>query len=163
MRRLSFVGALIVISLAFASQAAAATTVPVSMTFTEALIAGLPGQQPCPDIALNFNCGSGEVIPFGHATEEIAFGVACGGTCDLRRIDLAAGSIFMEETASNFSCPGVCGSQGPLGTPFSLTLSDVIVGGTRIFEGATGSLSGTVVVAGWHGQIKLSGTITLTS
>ena len=75
---------------------------------------------------------------------------------------MADGSIFMEETASNFSCPGVCGSHG-LGAPFSLTLTDVIVGGTGIFEGATGSLSGTVSIAGFHAQIKLSGTITLAS
>ena len=161
MQRLLLVAGLVVISLVFTSQAIAATTVPVSMTLTEALMAGSPGQQPCPDIALNFNCGIGEVTPFGHATEEIAFGTACGGTCDFRRIDLADGSIFMEETASNFSCPGVCGSHG-LGAPFSLTLTDVIVGGTGIFEGATGSLSGTVSIAGFHAQIKLSGTITLT-
>jgi hypothetical protein len=163
MRRLLFVGPLIVISLVFASQAAAATTVPVSMTLTEPLMAGFPGQQPCPDIALAFNCGSGEVMPFGHATEELAFGSACGGACDLRIINMAGGSIFMEETASNFSCPGVCGSHGPLGTPFSLTLSDAIFAGTGIFEGATGSLSGTAVIGGWHAQIKLTGTITLTS
>jgi hypothetical protein len=161
MKRLLLVAGLVVISLVFTSQAIAATTVPVSVTLTEALMAGSPGQQPCPDIALNFNCGIGEVTPFGHATEEIAFGTACGGTCDFRTIDLADGSIFMEETAGNFSCPGVCGSQG-LGAPFSLTLTDVIVGGTGIFEGATGSLNGTVVIAGFHAQIKLSGTITLT-
>ena len=41
--------------------------------------------------------------------------------------------------------------------------SDVIVGGTGIFSGATGTLSGTVVGAGWHGQIQLAGTITLAS
>ena len=38
----------------------------------------------------------------------IAFGAGCGGTCDLRTINLAGGSIFIEETFSDFSCPGVC-------------------------------------------------------
>jgi len=37
----------------------------------------------------------------------------------------------------------------------------VIVGGTGIFEGATGTLTGTVRAAGLQSQIKLSGTITV--
>ncbi len=139
---------------------AGTTTVPVSMTLTEPLKAGTPGSAPCPDIHIAFNCGSGEVIPFGHATEAVAIGI-CGETCSMREIDLAQGSIILQETVTDFSCPGVCGSQGPLGTPFTLTITDVVIDGTGIFSGATGSLSGTVVAAGFHGQIKLAGTITL--
>jgi hypothetical protein len=162
MRRIVFLLGLVALSAAFASQAAAGTTtVSVSMTLTEPLKAGTPGSSSCPDIGFNFNCGSGEVIPFGHATEEANLGV-CGDTCSIREIDLSQGSIILQETVTGFSCPGVCGSQtSNTQTPFALTISDTVIDGTGIFDGATGSLSGTVVGAGWEAQIKLSGTITL--
>ena len=107
-------------------------------------------------------CRSGEMIPLGHATETIVFGAGCGGTCDLRTINLAGGSIFIEETFSDFQCPGVCqtGRRG-IGFPNSGTLTDSVIGGTGIFEGATGSLTGTVRAAGLQSQIKLSGTISI--
>ena len=100
------------------------------------------------------------------------FGAGCGGTCDLRIINLDGGSIFIEETFSNVQFPGSSqnSSRGgppsfsvsfPPGLPGSGTLTDVIIGGTGIFEGATGTLSGTVRFAGLKSQIKLSGTITL--
>ena len=144
-----------------ATPAAAGTTVPVSMTLIEPLMAA--GKQGC--TVANGNCGSGEVRPFGRATETLEFGAGCDGNCALRTIHLAEGSIVVEETAANFSCPGPCGSHPGLADwfPFSLTLSGVVVGGTGIFEGATGTLTGTVKTAGWHAQIKLSGSITLAS
>jgi hypothetical protein len=158
MRRIVFLLGLVALSAAFASQAAAGTTtISVSMTFTESLIAG--PVQGC--TVHDGNCGSGEVIPLGHATETIAFFAGCGGACDFRTINLANGSIFMLETAGDFSCPGACTSQFPHGGAFSATLTDVIVGGTGIFSGATGALSGTVRSAAYEGQIKLAGTITL--
>jgi hypothetical protein len=155
MQRLLLLAGLVIVSLAFASQAVANTTVPVRMTFTEPIVPGFV--KGCPVAATGF-CGSGEVIPLGHATETIEFGAGCGGTCDLRTINLAGGSIISEETFSNFACPGVCGSRG-LGFPISGTLTDTIVGGTGIFKDATGSLTGTVRAAGLESQIKLSGTI----
>lgn len=142
-----------------AMPAAAATNVSVRMTFTESLVAG--DVQGCS--VHDGNCGSGEVIPLGHATETIAFFAGCGGACDFRTIDLPTGSIFLFETASDFSCPGSCTSQWPHGGAFTATLTDVIVGGTGIFSGATGNLSGTVRAAAYEAQIKLSGTITLAS
>lgn len=163
MRRSVFALAALVVSLGVAAPAAAATsTVAVQMTFTEPLKAGFPGSGPCPDIAIDFNCGSGQVIPFGHATEEVAIGV-CGETCNIREIVLPQGTIILREIITSFSCPGVCGSQGPLGTPFELTSTAIVIDGDGIFSGATGSLTGTVVAAGWHGQVKLAGTITLVS
>ncbi|MFN2628948.1 MAG: hypothetical protein ABR569_09980 [Gaiellaceae bacterium] len=156
MRRLLLLGVLAIAVLAFSSQAAANTTVQVSMTFTEPIVPAFKSGD-CPVVPEGF-CGSGEVIPLGHATETIDFGAGCGGTCDLRTIYLAGGSILIEETFSNFACPGVCGSRG-LGQPTSGTLTDTIIGGTGIFEGATGSLTGTVRAAGLESQIKLSGTI----
>jgi hypothetical protein len=161
MTRWTIVLGLVATALAFAGVAAAGTSsVALSMTLTEPLTSGAPGSAACPDIALNFNCGSGEVIPFGHATEEVLIGV-CGATCNFRQIDLPQGSLFLLEEVTSFSCPGACGSQRPAGGPFTLTLADSVVGGTGVFAGATGSLVGTVVAAGWHGQVKLAGAITL--
>jgi hypothetical protein len=133
----------------------AATTVPVSMTFTEPVIHDIHSGCPVlPDL-----CGSGQVIPFGHATETIQFGRACNGGCDLRTINLADGSIFIDEVFSNPTCPGVC--QPNPAAPNSGTLTDTIVGGTGNFSGASGNLSGEVTAAGPANMIKLAGTITL--
>jgi hypothetical protein len=154
-------GAAVVLALALviaALAAAGTTTVQVSMTFTEPLIPGFV--KGCPVAPEGF-CGSGEVIPFGHATETIDFNAGSGGSCDLRTINLAAGSIFSDETFSNPGCPGVC--QPNRAEPSSGTLTDTVVGGTGIFTGASGTLSGTVRGNGPESQIKLSGTITLTS
>jgi hypothetical protein len=144
-----------------ASPAAAETTVSVSTTFTEPLIAN-GAQGNCPDIGLAFNCGSGEVIPFGQATEEVLID-ACGPGCGFRFINLPQGSIVLQETGSDFSCSGACGSEFPHGAPFSATLADVVIDGTGIFEGATGTLNGTLKATVWHAQIKLSGSIALAS
>jgi len=159
MRRLLLVGGLLALSLVFASQAVAATTVSVSMTLAEPLKAGTPGNSVCPDIGIAVNCGSGEVLPFGHATEEVNIGV-CGEICNIREIDLAQGSITLLETVTNFSCPGVCGSHS-FGPPGSISIADVVIGGTGLFAGATGNLTGAVGVGGWGGHVTLTGTITL--
>jgi hypothetical protein len=161
MHRFPLVLSGLVLSLAFASQAIAGTTISVSMTFTEPVA---PKSGDCLVFPEGF-CGSGEVIPFGQATETIDFGAGCGGACDLRTISLAQGSIFVEETFSDGTCRGSC-HPNPV-FPGSGTLTDVIVGGTGTFGGATGELSGTVrVTAGvsqpiGQSQVKLSGTITL--
>jgi hypothetical protein len=153
----------LVVSLAFAPQAIAGTTVSLSMTFTEPVAPAFQSGD-CPVFPEGF-CGTGEVIPFGYATETVAFGAACGGACDLRTINLAQGSIFIEETFSDGTCRGSC-HPSPV-FPQSGTLTDVIVGGTGTFEGATGELNGTVrtAVGGsqpiGQSQIKLSGTIAL--
>jgi hypothetical protein len=111
---------------------------------------------------MNGLCGSGEVIPFGHASDAVSFGGACGGACDSRTIELASGSIYINEAFSNPTCPGACGTRGR-GHPESGTLTDVIVGGTGTFTGASGTLNGSVHAAGTAGVAKLSGTITLTT
>ena len=161
MQRLLLLGGLLAISLVLVAQAIAATTVSVTMTLAEPLKAGTPGNSVCPDIGIAVNCGSGEVRPFGHATEEVNIGV-CGDTCNIREIDLAQGSIILQEQVTDFSCPGVCGSQS-FGPPGTISLADVVIGGTGIFAGATGTLNGTVRVGGWGGVVKLTGTITLNS
>jgi hypothetical protein len=126
------------------------------MHFTEPIVPGFV--QGCPVVQTGF-CGSGEVIPLGHASlETIEFGAGCGGACDLRTIYLTGGTILIEETFSDFRCPGVCGSRG-LGAPGSGTLTDTIIGGTGVYSRASGSLSGTVRAAGLESQITLSGTV----
>lgn len=157
MRRLTVLTAFIVLSIVFAQQAQAATTIPVKMTFTEPVVPAFKSGD-CAVVPEGF-CGMGQVIPFGQATETIEFEAACGGACDFRTINLAEGSIFIEETFSDPKCPGAC--QPNRAFPGSGTLTDVIVGGTGTFEGATGTLTGTVRAAGPQSQIKLSGSITL--
>ena len=149
-------GALMLLSPAFASQAMAATTVSVSMTFNEPVLPDI--NSGCAVFPAGL-CGRGVVVPFGHATETILFGGACGGTCDFRTVNLAGGSIFLDEVFSNPTCPGGCRPRP--GFPSSGTLTDVIVGGTGNFTGASGNVSGSVTGAGLVSQIKLSGTITL--
>ena len=131
------------------------------MKLAEPLKSGTPGNSVCPDIGLNFNCGSGEVLPFGHATEEVNIGV-CGDTCNIREIDLAQGSIILQETVTNFSCPGACRSQA-FSPPGTISIVDVVIGGSGTFAGATGTLNGTVGVGGWHAVVALTGTIILNS
>jgi hypothetical protein len=151
-------GAVLLLSPAFASQAMAATTTSVSMTLVEAFVPDT--NSGCAVLPGGGLCGHGQVIPYGQATETIVFGGGCGGTCDLRTITLAGGSITLEETLSNVICPGAC--QPNPSEPFSGTLTDVVAGGTGEFSGANGNLSGTVTTAGAVAVIKLSGTITLT-
>jgi hypothetical protein len=136
----------------WAAPAAASTTVSVMMTFTEPAVN--PG---CPVHGQGF-CGSGQVIPLGQATETIEFNAGCGGTCDLRTINLADGSIFLEETLIDPACPGSCHPN--IAGPFSGTLNDVVIGGTGAFLGATGTVSGSVRAAGQTSRVQLSGTIT---
>ena len=149
-------GALLLLSPALASQAMAATTTSVSMTLVEAIVPDFHSGCFVPEARL---CGHGQVIPYGQATETIVFGGGCGGSCDLRTITLAGGSITLQETLSNVICPGAC--QPNPSFPFSGTLTDVVAGGTGEFSGASGNLSGSVTTAGAVAVIHLSGTITL--
>jgi hypothetical protein len=157
MRKLGLAVAAAIASLVLAAPAFAQTTVDVSARFVE----GVPQQFGCTAPGEFFTlCGTGTVVPYGRATETIQFGAGCGGTCDLRTIYLAQGTLVLDETFSSPSCPGACKSHG-LGQS-SGTLTDVIISGTGIFEGATGTLTGTVQGAGASTKITLSGAITLT-
>jgi len=136
-----------VVALTSAGLAGASTTVAWSATFPEPQA----GSHSC---APGTSCGSGEVVGLGQAEDVIVFG-ACGNGCDVRTLTFQDGStIVMDEQASNFREFG----HGM----FRLDLSDVIVGGTGRFAGATGSASGQVTVAypGEQAVVKLSGTVT---
>jgi hypothetical protein len=153
-------GTLALFSSALATQASAATTIPVSMTFTEPILQNINSGCPAFGTPNGGFCGNGNFLPYGHATEMIVIGA---GTpeIDVRTVTVANGSIVLHEIASNFTCPGVCGSPEFPGGPFSATLTDVVVSGTGIFAGASGNLSGTVKGTGLQSNIKLSGSITL--
>jgi hypothetical protein len=115
----------------------------------------------CPVFPEGF-CGSGEVVPFGQATETIAFGAGCGGACDLRTITLRDGTLTLEETGT-FRCLGACGTY-PVEAGYG-DLTDTVVAGTGVFAGATGSLTGTVRAAvsnarpAGGSEVQLSGRI----
>jgi len=157
MRKLLVVASLLAIAAVLASQASAGTTnVSVSMSFTEPILQDI--KSGCPVFPDGF-CGTGVVVPFGQATESILFGGACGGNCDFRTVNVAGGSIYIDESFGTGFCPGSC-HPNPA-EPGGGTLNDVVVGGTGMFAGATGNLSGRVYAAGRQSAIKLSGTITL--
>jgi hypothetical protein len=160
MRHLILIAAAIAaVFAALASQAAANTTQFVTMTFAEPIH---PSATTCPGFP-DAACGTGEVIPLGQATETLQFGGGCGGTCDLRTISLAGGSLILEETVTNPTCPHVC-RPGPLELGRG-TLADLVIAGTGIYEGATGLLTGTVTAAVSNARpagtsiVQLSGTI----
>lgn len=69
------------------------------------------------------------MIPLGQASEILVFGAGCGGACDLRTITLAGGSLMLEETVRDVSCPGGVCRPGPLEIG-SGKLTDIVVGGT---------------------------------
>src|SRR6478736_3852034 len=88
------------VSCGLAAGAAANTTQFVSMTFAEPIHPSIT----CPGFP-DVSCGTGEVTLLGQATEILVFGAGCGGSCDLRTINLAGGSLIAEERLSDVSCP----------------------------------------------------------
>src|SRR4029077_20493397 len=139
----------------------ATTTIDVSATFAEG--GGGPNHSPfvCPP---GTSCGSGEVVGLGNVNELVLFGGGQGCTCDLRTMTFTDGSTLVsEETGGNFSIPGQSYHQPPdsYGHPFTILLSDTIDGSlsTGRFAGATGTLTGSVSVAGGMAVVRLAGTI----
>ena len=160
MRRFILLLLFVTASAVTASPASATTTQFVTVTFAEPIHPSIT----CPGFP-DISCGTGEVIPLGQATEIVVFGAGCGGTCDLRTITLARGSLILEETGGAGTCPAgdVC-RPGPLELGRG-TFTDVVIGGTGIYEGATGTLTGTAKLEGSNARpagtstVKLSGTI----
>ena len=150
-----------ILSLAFASPAmAACISQPISVTFVE----NVSAQSGCP-LATNGTgfCGHGQVTPLGQATETVEFG-ACGEACDVRTITLEGGTLILHENFVSISCPGPrspnCNRPGR-GIPTTIVAADTVVGGTGAYAGASGTLNGTVHIAGRSTEIALSGTLFL--
>jgi hypothetical protein len=160
MRLRQLVAVAAVVAAIGAVAAAPATGVPVSLHVVESLKAPPFTFPTCPDIGLDVNCGTGEFRPFGRVDSIVSIG-ACGDTCNIRWITAPQGTIVLREIASDFSCPGACATAWPHGGSFYAILTATVVGGDGIFEGATGSLTGTLKAVALQAQITYSGEIAL--
>jgi len=159
-RLLAVGSAALVVAAVAATATPAASSVPVSIKLVELLKAPPYIFPTCPDIGQDVNCGSGELRPFGRASEIVSIN-ACGDNCTLRWITVQGGTIVLREALSDLTCPGACVTQWPHGAPFSGTLTADVVGGTGIFAGATGSLTGTLTAVAFEAQVSYAGTIAL--
>jgi hypothetical protein len=156
MRKLPVIGFLAALATVVATgPAGAGTSTAVRMTLTEPLLAGRPGPEPCPDIGVDVDCGSGEVIPFRHATHIVSIG-ACGETCNFRPHRPAAGIDLPHRDGRRLLLPRSLRTAVPASGAVLTGAVRRGRGGTGSFGGATGSLAGTVKGAGWHAQIKLA-------
>jgi hypothetical protein len=131
--------------------------VSVQLKFHETLVPFLK-RGDCP-VAPEGVCADGRVDPYGTASETVEFGAACGGACDLRTIYLPQGTLVLQETFSNPVCPGP--ATPSCRQSLSGDLTDMVLSGTGLFEGATGLLIGTVRASGPEAEVQLSGTLTL--
>jgi len=159
-KRAAPAAAIAALLMAFASPAMANTSTSVKLSFTEPIIQNLRSGCPALDLPDGGFCGTGVVVPYGNATETIAFSAGCSGGCDLRAVYVAGGTL-LDETFSNGQCPGSCHPNRA--APGSGSLTDVIISGTGMFAGASGVLTGAVTAAGLQSHVELSGTVTLAS
>jgi len=158
--RLVVIGAAALLAAACAAASQASSSVTVTFKLVELLKAPPYTFPTCPDIGPDVNCGSGELRPFGRATEIVSIN-ACGDNCTLRWITVQQGTIVLRESLSDPSCPGACVAQWPHGAPFNAKLIAKVVDGTGIFAGATGTLTGTLRAAAFEAQVTYSGGIAL--
>ena len=151
--------------LVLATPSSADTVADFHATFVEP--AGGPVNTPfeCPP---GTSCGTANLGLLGHGTSVVAFG-ACGPNCSIRTITLVDGSqlvIFEYGNLAEFASPGNSGQHGYTafglpGNPQFLAITLEIVGGTGQFDGASGTATGTVKVAGGIGIITVTGAIIL--
>lgn len=151
--------------LVLATPSLADTVLDFHATFVEP--AGGPVNTPfeCPP---GTSCGTANLGLLGHGSSVVAFG-ACGPTCSIRTITLVDGSqlvIFEYGNLAEFASPGNSGQHGYIafglpGNPQFLAVTLTIMGGNGVFEGASGTATGTVKVAGGIAIITISGTIVL--
>jgi hypothetical protein len=145
---------------------ATAETTLYHATFIEAYGGPNSSDTTCPP---GTSCGTATVAMLGHGSTEVAF-AACGPGCQIRLVTFDDGStlLIIEEgdPVTGFDSPGAAGDHGYIGfglpgNPQFLEITQTIVGGTGRLEGATGSATGRVKVAGGVAIIAVSGTITL--
>ena len=160
MRLLQLFGVAAVVAAVAAVAAPAATGVPVRLHVVESLKAPPLTFPACPDIGLDVNCGTGELRPFGRVDSIVSIG-GCGDNCSIRWITAPQGTIVLQETLSDVTCPGACATDWPHGGAFYATTTASVVSGTGIFQGASGELSGTIKAVAFEAQITYSGELAL--
>jgi hypothetical protein len=118
-------------------------------------------------------CGTGTVVGFGEATsrtELVSFEnfdpeTSCADIELRRTITLEDGSTLILLESGVICWPGnstnAPGAMKSFGNPFQFEGTFTIVGGTGVFEGATGTGTSEIRTAGDAGHSTLSGTITL--
>ena len=151
--------------LVLATPSLADTVADFHATFVEPF--GGPVNTPfeCPP---GTSCGTANLGQLGHGSSVVVFG-ACGATCSVRTITLVDGSqlvIFEYGDLAGFTSPGNSVQQGYIafglpGNPQFLPITLTIMGGTGQFEGASGTATGTVKVAGGIAIITVTGAIIL--
>ena len=173
MRRMLVVVAGVVLALAVAAPAPAATSA-FGASFQEFF--GRAKAHPCVAAPTVFTCGVGTVAGYGAATstfEVLSFAdfdpaTACGTATARRTITLAGGtgSLVLAEQGSvcfpgkSFFTPGAANGHS-YGNPALLDLTWTVTGGTGVFAGATGSGTDSFRNAGDSGHSDLAGTLTL--
>jgi hypothetical protein len=147
--RLVLAAAALVVLLALAAPAMAATTMTYHATFVE-IGGAIPG---------GF-CGSATISELGHVANQCVVFDACGPNCDVRTITFDDGStLVIHESVVGMTSPGESAAAGA-NAPLFLEITQTIVGGSGRFAGATGGGTGTVNLAA-GALVTASGTITL--
>jgi hypothetical protein len=167
MRRFFVVLAALTLAIALAASAASAacTTTSFHITFAEPFGGPHGGGAPaanCPEPF--FSCGHGAVNGL-----QVTEGVQALADFDLRTLFFSDGSTVTLKEFARFDelvkpgnsggTPACCGNQS-YGNPIEVPLEEEIVGGTGAFEGITGTVSGTLSIAGGVAIVRLSGTVT---
>ena len=151
--RFAFGLAAIAACLVVAAPSTAASTRAYQATFVE----NAGGQATC---APGTSCGSATISGFGHVAYQLVRFNACGPNCHIRTITFDDGStLLIQESVIETVSPGRSANAGA-NAPIFLNISQTILGGTGIFEGATGSGSGRVNTVA-DSIIHTSGTITV--
>jgi len=176
MRRFFVVLAGLAVTAALGASAASAacTTTSFHVTFAEPFGGPHGGGAPaanCPEPY--FSCGRGAVngVQITEGVQHIDVAPVGDGPEDyeLRTLFFSDGStVTLKELAlfdelikpgKSGETPACCGNQS-YGNPIVVPLQEEIVGGTGTFEGITGTVSGTLSIAGGTAIIRLSGTVT---
>ena len=145
------------VALVGATAATAAATGGYPATYQATFVENGAGQASCPP---GTSCGSATISGFGHVAYQIVRFNACGPNCHVRTITFDDGStLLIQESVTETVSPGNS-ANGGANAPIFLLISQTIVGGTGIFEAATGSGTGRVNTAA-DSIIHASGTITL--
>jgi len=166
MRRLVSVLAAVGLLLTLSSLPVAAQTTITFRSIVHETFERRASAEPCvfDEVAETFTCpGTGTVQGFGQVTSSIVFSPTAP---PVRTLTFADGStlVLAEDEFISFRTPGSShdapGAQVSFGNPFFFEVTWVVVGGTGLFAGASGSGTQIVQGAGDVTNIKMIGTLT---